>query len=46
METETVVRVTTYLAPEERRALRQLALDTDTTVTEIVRRLIQAELNK
>lgn len=47
METETpetIVRVTTYLDPVSRRKLRQLALDRDTTVAEIVRQLILKEL--
>lgn len=41
---EGIVRVTTYLTPGDRRKLRQLALDRDTTVTEILRDLILKEL--
>jgi putative ubiquitin-RnfH superfamily antitoxin RatB of RatAB toxin-antitoxin module len=44
METDEIVRVTTYLAPADRRKLRQLALDRETTVAEIVRQLILKEL--
>jgi hypothetical protein len=46
MDKDPIMRVTTYLSPEDRRKLRQLALDSDRTVAEIVRRLILAELAK
>lgn len=45
MTTDELVRVTTYLDPDDRRRLRQLALDRDTTVAEIVRKLILTELD-
>jgi hypothetical protein len=40
------VRVSTYLTPEERRALRLLSAGRDQLVAEVVRRLILKELGR